>query len=104
VILIPPIIVGIPKIDGATPAPTTGPSKERVYVVTTPEGYKVHGYDDPQGTFVPLAYDDALVFQTGASESTGPSGVVIAGIGGAALLVSAAGAFALRRKNALRRH
>ncbi|TSD48150.1 LPXTG cell wall anchor domain-containing protein [Rhodococcus sp. KBS0724] len=104
VILIPPIIVGIPKSDGATPAPTTGPSKERVYVVTTPEGYKVHGYDDPQGTFVPLAYDDALVFQTGASESTGPSGVVIAGIGGAALLVSAAGAFALRRKNALRRH
>ncbi|MFE4501218.1 hypothetical protein ACFRFQ_15290 [Rhodococcus sp. NPDC056743] len=104
VVVIPPIIVGIPKIDGSTPAPTTGPSKEPVYVVTTPEGYEVHGYDDPQGTFVPLAYDDALVFQTGASESTGPSGVVIAGVGGAALLVSAAGAFALRRKNVLRQH
>ncbi|TYQ08489.1 UNVERIFIED_ORG: hypothetical protein FNL38_101861 [Nocardia globerula] len=104
VIVLPPILVGIPKIDGGTPAPTTGPSKEPVYVVTTPEGYKVHGYDDPQGTFVPLAYDDALVFQTGAGESTGPSGVLIAGIGGAALLVSAAGAFVLRRKNAPNQH
>ena len=104
VIVLPPILVGIPKIDGGTPAPTTGPSKEPVYVVTTPEGYKVHGYDDPQGTFIPLAYDDALVFQTGAGESTGPSGVLIAGIGGAALLVSAAGAFVLRRKNAPNQH
>ncbi|RZL22362.1 MAG: hypothetical protein EOP31_22905 [Rhodococcus sp. (in: high G+C Gram-positive bacteria)] len=104
VIVLPPILVGIPKIDGGTPAPTTGPSKEPVYVVTTPEGYKVHGYDDPQGTFVPLAYDDALVFQTGAGESTGPSGLLIAGIGGAALLVSAAGAFVLRRKNAPNQH
>lgn len=104
VIVLPPILVGIPKIDGGTPAPTTGPSKEPVYVVTTPEGYKVHGFDDPQGTFVPLAYDDALVFQTGAGESTGPSGVLIAGIGGAALLVSAAGAFVLRRKNAPNQH
>ncbi|MGG7102958.1 hypothetical protein [Rhodococcus sp. 24CO] len=104
VIVLPPILVGIPKIDGGTPPPTTGPSKEPVYVVTTPEGYKVHGYNDPQGTFVPLAYDDALVFQTGASESTGPSGVLIAGIGGAALLVSAAGAFVVRRKNAPNQH
>ncbi|MGC0364885.1 hypothetical protein ABH922_002869 [Rhodococcus sp. 27YEA15] len=97
-------IVDVPRIDSDTPAPTIGPEGEPVYVTETPEGYLVHGYDNPHGTFVPLAYDDALVFQTGKNESNGPSSAVIAGIGSATLIALITGTFVLRRRRDTRAH
>lgn len=93
-------VVDIPKVEFDSPAvPTSGPSGEPVRMVTTPDGYRVWGYDNEKMMFVPLAYDDALVFETGGTSDHGggPAASLAVGIGGAGM-VAGAGIWAVRRR------